>query len=165
MERLSHDLHPTPRGKMPCDETDETGGTHPPTKGMPAMFGVEDVDVLQGEGLPGGEQSSQLPGAAGAPGQVLERRYDLVVVEPDLPGLSGYALCSWYKEMCRRKLGIEERKLGIQEEVKGRIERVEKAAPVIAAATDSDVTSKTSAGENSQTKPPSKIAQDSEIEL
>jgi len=27
--------------------------------------------------------------------------YDLVVAEPDLPGMSGYALCSWYKQACR----------------------------------------------------------------
>jgi len=31
-------------------------------------------------------------------GERVERTYDLVVVEPDLPGMSGYALCSWYKD-------------------------------------------------------------------
>ena len=32
------------------------------------------------------------------------RQYDLVLVEVELPGaLSGYALCSWYKEACRRE--------------------------------------------------------------
>ena len=25
--------------------------------------------------------------------------YDLIVAEPDLPGMSGYALCSWYKQV------------------------------------------------------------------
>lgn len=30
-------------------------------------------------------------------GQGCDRRYDLIVVEPDLPGMSGYALCSWYR--------------------------------------------------------------------
>ena len=94
MERLAHDLHPAPRG------AGSASGTQP-TAGMPALLGVQDMDVLQGEGGLG-DPSSQLPGAGGAPGQVLERRYDLVVAEPDLPGLSGYALCSWYKEAARQ---------------------------------------------------------------
>ena len=28
------------------------------------------------------------------------RSYDLVVVDPDLPRMSGYALCSWYTAWC-----------------------------------------------------------------
>jgi len=32
------------------------------------------------------------------------RRFDLVLLEVNLPGeLSGYALCSWFKELCRRQ--------------------------------------------------------------
>jgi len=30
------------------------------------------------------------------------RSFDLVIVEVNLPGMSGYALCSWYKEFCRQ---------------------------------------------------------------
>ena len=29
------------------------------------------------------------------------RDYDLILVDIHMPGLSGYALCSWYKEMCK----------------------------------------------------------------
>jgi len=29
-----------------------------------------------------------------------KRDYDLLLVDVQLPGVSGYALCSWYKEMC-----------------------------------------------------------------
>lgn len=31
------------------------------------------------------------------------RNFDLVIVEVNLPGMSGYALCSWYKDLCRRQ--------------------------------------------------------------
>mmetsp|Transcript_26143 Transcript_26143/g.69777 ORF Transcript_26143/g.69777 Transcript_26143/m.69777 type:complete len:543 (+) Transcript_26143:57-1685(+) len=90
--RLQHDLHKGRAGGARDVAAREA------TQGVPAEHGqVADIDVLQGEG----GAPNQLPGAAGAPGAVLDRRYDLIVVEPDLEGMSGYALCSWYKEAAR----------------------------------------------------------------
>jgi len=33
--------------------------------------------------------------------QLLKRDYDLILMDVDLPDMSGYALCSWYKGFCR----------------------------------------------------------------
>ena len=32
-----------------------------------------------------------------------KREYDLLLFDVNLPDISGYALCSWYKELCRRE--------------------------------------------------------------
>ena len=32
-----------------------------------------------------------------------KRDYDLLLVDIELPGMSGYALCSWYRDMCREE--------------------------------------------------------------
>jgi len=108
LRALRHVLHKwMPRDSSPPSLLPQPAGLQRNTSGIFAgrVILVDDCEVtlsmsellLQQQGLcidtaSSGEQAMDM---------LAKRDYDLLLIDVHLPGLSGYALCSWYKDMCK----------------------------------------------------------------